>query len=250
MHSQKNCTTLGITDLQHPIQLQNSNGTTQHSIGKCSATAYEAELHEADLARHIQSFLPDLSTQITPVFWNQRLQSIQKELRASSVEFHIDFPFFISKKAPVSGMEGLMEYECSFQASSKREELVTTLKVPVTTLCPCSKEISDGGAHNQRAEAIFTVHMTEHIWIEELIVLIEKSASCEVYSVLKRPDEKYVTEKAFHNPMFVEDVVRKIAVEASNHPLIEKFSISVESFESIHKHSAYAYVDSDDLQQS
>ena len=247
MHPQESTTTLGITNLQHPIQLHNSDGSHQHSIGTCSATAHKALACEAELARHIQGILPDLSTQIAPTFWHERLSKVQQEMNADSVEFQIDFPFFISKKAPVSGMRGLMEYECTFSASSEKDSLTTILKVPVTTLCPCSKEISDGGAHNQRAEAILTVHTTERIWIEELVTLVEESASCEVYSVLKRPDEKYVTEKAFNNPMFVEDAVRKIAVGAAAHPLIEKFTVSVESFESIHKHSAYAYVDSDDI---
>lgn len=247
MHLKETTTTLGISQLHHPIQLQNSDGSTQHSVASCTATAHNAHASEPELARHIQNLLPDLSTQIAPSFWHQRLLKAQQDMGAQSINFQIDFPFFINKEAPVTKLRGLMEYECSFSASSEKEELTTILKVPITTLCPCSKEISDGGAHNQRAEAILTVHTRQHIWLEELITLIEDSASCPVYSVLKRPDEKYVTEKAFKNPMFVEDVVRKIAVKAAAFSRIEGFTISVESFESIHKHSAYAYVDSKDL---
>lgn len=247
MYSKEPTSSLGISQLQHPIQLKNKDGSSQHSIASCTATAYSSKENEAKLAHHIQSLLPDLSTQIEPLFWHNRLTKVQGEMAAQSIDFQISFPFFINKEAPVSKKRGLMEYECSFAASSSKEELTTILKVPVTTLCPCSKEISNGGAHNQRAEAILTVHTTQRIWIEELITLIEESSSCPVYSVLKRPDEKYVTERAFKNPMFVEDVVRKIAVQAAAHPHIESFTVSVESFESIHKHSAYAFVDSDDL---
>lgn len=250
MHSKETPTTLGISQLQHPILLKNCDGSTQHSIASCSATAHQAQVSEAVLVHHIQSLLPDLSTRIEPGFWNQRLRQAQEKMGAESIDFQIDFPFFVNKEAPVTKKRGLMEYECSFAAQSNTEELTTILKVPVTTLCPCSKEISNGGAHNQRAEAILTVHTSQRIWIEELITLIEESSSCPVYSVLKRPDEKYVTEKAFSNPMFVEDVVRKIAVQAAAHPLIERFTVSVESFESIHKHSAYAFVDSEDIDKN
>jgi GTP cyclohydrolase I len=122
-----------------------------------------------------------------------------------------------------------------------------TVQVPVTTLCPCSKEISEAGAHNQRAEVTLSARFKKMIWAEDLIDLIEQCASCELFALLKRPDEKYVTETAFNNPMFVEDVVRKVSVLALEHPNITWFSASVESFESIHKHSAYAYVDSGDI---
>ncbi len=241
-----NCV-IGISGLQSPICLQQQNGEIQHSIGSCSATATEIMNRKGDLAQEISQHLQGFTGQITPLNWNNLLKHIQKTLLASEVTITIQFPFFVSKKAPVSGIPGLMEYQCSFSASSNNAGISTTVNVPVTTLCPCSKEISDGGAHNQRAEVTLTVFMTERIWIEELIKIVEKSASCDLYSVLKRPDEKYVTEKAFNNPMFVEDVARKISLEALQHPLIEKFSIGVESFESIHKHSAYAYVDSEDL---
>jgi GTP cyclohydrolase I len=141
-----------------------------------------------------------------------------------------------------------MEYACGFSGGIGDDEgFILSVSVPVTTLCPCSKEISSGGAHNQRAEVTLNVKFNDFIWAEDLITMIEQSASCELYALLKRPDEKYVTEKAFNNPMFVEDVVRKVAVLALGHPNITWFSAGVESFESIHKHSAYAYVDSDEI---
>lgn len=142
----------------------------------------------------------------------------------------------------------MMEYDCTFSGGiGDNEGFILSIRAPVTTLCPCSKEISAGGAHNQRGEVTLNVTFDTFIWVEDLISLVEQSASCEVYALLKRPDEKYVTEKAFNNPMFVEDVVRKVAVLALEHPDIKWFSASVESFESIHKHSAYAYVDSDEV---
>lgn len=238
---------VGISGLQSPIKLQQQNGEIQQSIATCTATATNMMNDKGDLSQEVALHLHGFTEQITPINWNKLLTRIKNSLMASEVSIEIEFPFFISKKAPISGIAGLMEYKCSFSGNSNDDAISTTVHVPVTTLCPCSKEISEGGAHNQRAEATFTVFMTERIWIEELIEIIEKSASCELYSVLKRPDEKYVTEKAFNNPMFVEDVVRKITLEALEHPRIENFTIGVESFESIHKHSAYAYVDSDDL---
>jgi GTP cyclohydrolase I len=158
------------------------------------------------------------------------------------------FPYFIDKKAPVSDTHSLMEYSCGFSGGIGDDEgFILSVSVPVTTLCPCSKEISAGGAHNQRAEVTLNVKFKDFIWVEDLISMVEQSASCELYALLKRPDEKYVTEKAFNNPMFVEDVVRKVAVLALADPNITWFSAGVESFESIHKHSAYAYVDSDEI---
>jgi len=244
--SGNNCI-VGISGLQSPIRLQQQNGEAQHSIGTCSATATEIMGTGGDLAQEVSLHLQGFTEQITPLNWIHLLSRIRNSLLASEVTIEIEFPFFISKKAPVSGIAGLMEYRCSFAGSSNNSGISTTVNVPVTTLCPCSKEISDGGAHNQRAEVTLTAIMSERIWIEELIEIVERSSSCELYSVLKRPDEKYVTEKAFNNPMFVEDVARKVSLEALEHPHIEKFSVGVESFESIHKHSAYAYVDSDDL---
>ena len=158
------------------------------------------------------------------------------------------FPYFLEKSAPVTKTSSLMEYTCRFTGmTGSREELLLSVWVPSTTLCPCSKEISNAGAHNQRAEINLNVTFTNFIWLEDLIELVEQCASCEVFALLKRPDEKYVTESAYNNPMFVEDVARLVAQKALQHPDIATFSVGVESFESIHKHSAYAFVDSASL---
>ena len=176
------------------------------------------------------------------------LSDVQDELQAEAVHMEMTFPYFIKKKAPVTRTPSLMEYTCRFTCSAgKDEDFILSVWVPVTTLCPCSKEISSAGAHNQRAEVNFNVKFKGFIWLEDLIDLVESTASSQVFAVLKRPDEKHVTEQAFNNPMFVEDVVRKVAELATAHENISWFSVGVESFESIHKHSAYAYVDSTEI---
>ncbi len=186
----------------------------------------------------------DIRTEIFPTL----LAELKSGLQADSASIEMRFPYFIEKRAPVTQTPSLMEYTCTFTCgTADGADLKVSILTPSTTLCPCSKEISRFGAHNQRAEIDFTVRFANFIWIEELIALVESAASCEVYSLLKRPDEKFVTEKAYQNPMFVEDVVRKIAVLAQGHPDIAWFSVGVESFESIHKHSAYAFTDRDTI---
>ena len=178
------------------------------------------------------------------------IQSIVEKLSAQSGELTLQFKYFIEKFAPVSGNKSPMCYECSFKSilsNYKSEEenykFVLGVKVPVTTLCPCSKEISEYGAHNQRT--IVSVNISydrnEHIWIEDLIQEIENCASCSIYSILKREDEKFVTEKAYNNPKFVEDVLRDVIIKLRQNPIIKEFEVECESMESIHNHSAWAY---------
>jgi len=157
----------------------------------------------------------------------------------------MEFPYFIKKAAPVTKEESLSSYQCGFKASlGKAFIFEMNAKVPVLSLCPCSKEISRYGAHNQRAYVTVNIVYNDFVWLEELIKIIEKSASCEVYSLLKRPDEKYVTEKSYDNPKFVEDITRDIAIALKNDSRISKFSIEAESIESIHNHNAYAMIKS------
>ena len=145
---------------------------------------------------------------------------MKERLNAESARMEITFPYFINKAAPVSGTEGLMEYRCTLEGSlNSGSDLVVMIHVPICTLCPCSKEISDSGAHNQRGEVRLRVRFKKFVWIEDLIRLVEDSASVDVYSVLKREDEKFVTEKAYDNPMFVEDIVREIALKLNRTPI-------------------------------
>ncbi len=171
-------------------------------------------------------------------------------LGARSSHIEITFPYFIEKKSPVTGAKGLMDYTCSILGASdpeRKKDMVLKVAVPITSVCPCSKEISDYGAHNQRGEVLVSTRFKKFIWIEDIIELVENSASCDVYSVLKREDEKYVTEHGYNNPKFVEDVVRDVSKILIIDENITWFSVSAENFESIPNHSAYAYIERGDI---
>ncbi|MBI5894808.1 MAG: GTP cyclohydrolase I FolE2 [Desulfobacterales bacterium] len=170
---------------------------------------------------------------------------MKQHLNAASAHIEVTFPYFIEKKAPVSGAPGLMDYTCSIIGSSNARneiDLISEVNVPITSVCPCSKEISDAGAHNQRGEVKLQTRFNRFIWLEDMIDLVESCASCDVYSVLKRVDEKRVTEQGYNNPKFVEDIVRDIAARLLQDDNITWFSVSPENYESIHNHSAYAHI--------
>jgi GTP cyclohydrolase I len=174
------------------------------------------------------------------------LKEMKKKLGASSAHLAMEFPYFIEKKAPVSKARSLMEYTCEFDATlSDRFDFVLGMRIPVTSLCPCSKELSQYGAHNQRSIITIKVRYKEFVWIEDLVASVEECGSSPVYSLLKRPDEKYVTEKAYENPKFVEDIVREVTQRFLADDNITWFSVEAENFESIHKHSAYAFIERD-----
>ncbi len=239
---------VGIKDIQLPIKVREQNGGLQNTVATMALQVNMPGQHRESCLSVFTSVLNKYLEEITVTNFSKILKDVKQSLNAKSAVLMMTFPYFIEKKAPITGTRGLMEYSCTFTGTSGEEDsFIISVNVPVTTLCPCSKEISAAGAHNQRAEVSLNVKFSKFIWVEELISLIERSASCELYSLLKRPDEKYVTEQAYNNPMFVEDVVRKVAVTAFEHPDITWFSAGVESFESIHKHSAYAYVDSNEM---
>jgi GTP cyclohydrolase I len=175
------------------------------------------------------------------------LENMKKHLNAASAHLEMTFPYFIEKKAPVSTAPGLMDYTCRIIGSSDPEgrvDLISEVVVPISSVCPCSMEISEHGAHNQRGEVRLSTRFKKFIWMEDMIELVEASASSDVYSVLKRVDEKCVTERAFANPKFVEDIVRDVAKKLRADRNITWFSVSAENFESIHNHSAYASITS------
>jgi GTP cyclohydrolase I len=241
-------TNVGIEHVRHPVRVLEKSGGYQQTVASIRMQAnmprQQRETCMATFIAILNRYQDDIRTENFP----KLLAELRQDLQADSASIEITFPYFIEKKAPVTKTPSLMEYTCTFACGlDGSDDLQVSILVPSTTLCPCSKEISRFGAHNQRAEIDFTVKFKNFIWIEDLITLVESGTSCEVYSLLKRPDEKFVTEKAYENPMFVEDVVRKIAVLAQEHPDISWFSVGVESFESIHKHSAYAYTDSDTI---
>jgi GTP cyclohydrolase I len=239
---------VGLKGLKTPIRVREKAGSSQNTIATISMQAQLSDKTKDNCVEKVTSILNEYLGELSVTSFSSILAKLQEDLDAKSVRLEMTFPYFIDKKAPVTDTHSLMEYTCTFSGGVGEDEgFILSVSVPVTTLCPCSKEISAKGAHNQRGEVTLNVKFLNFIWVEDLIAMIEDSASCEVYALLKRPDEKYVTEKAFNNPMFVEDVVRKVAVSALEDPNITWFSAGVESFESIHKHSAYAYVDSDEV---
>lgn len=239
---------VGIKDFICPVSIREKKGSLQQTVATISMKASMPHHVRESCVSVFTSILHTYKEDISATIFPKLLAEVREKLQAEKAVIEMTFPYFIAKSAPVSRTTSLMEYKCSFTGSiDQREDLLLTVSVPVTTLCPCSKEISSAGAHNQRAEVTLTVRPLRFIWLEDLIALIEDCGSCQVYALLKRPDEKFVTEEAYANPMFVEDVVRMVAQRSLQHPDIDWFSVGVESFESIHKHSAYAFVDSDDL---
>lgn len=242
---------VGIKDIQLPVRVREKAGGLQNTVATVSMQARMPGIYRESCVTVFTTILNRYMDEMSVTIFSALLGEIKEALNAESASIVMSFPYFIEKRAPVTGTPSLMEYNCTFTGSingaEKKEEFILSVLVPVTTLCPCSKEISIAGAHNQRAEVDLNVKFRGFVWVEDLIAMVEESASCPVYALLKRPDEKFVTERAYNNPMFVEDVVRKVAVAVLAHPDITWFSVGVESFESIHKHSAYAYVDSEDL---
>ena len=242
---------VGISDFTCPVRIPEKGGGLQDTVANINLTAFgptddgrdaAAILRECLLAR-----LPDLHSGVFP----ELLAEARERTGAEEARITMRFPYFVMKTAPKSGTPSLMEYRCAFSASTAVEteggEPELAVEVPVTTLCPCSKEISEAGAHNQRAQVRLSVRPRGLVWLEDLIAMAEGCGSCGVYALLKRPDEKFVTEWAYNHPMFVEDVARKTAQRAAAHPDIERFSVAVESFESIHSHNAFALVDSESM---
>lgn len=239
---------VGISDFTCPVRIREKGGGRQETIATITLRATMPHALRRSCVAVFSSVLNRYHRDMSNAVFPDLLAEVRDSLEAESALLEMRFPYFIAKKAPVSGTVSLMEYHCRFAATTGADEKTAlSVAVPVTTLCPCSKEISLAGAHNQRAEVELTVRPTGFIWMEDLIRLVEGCASCELFALLKRPDEKYVTETAYANPMFVEDVVRKVALAALARPDLKWFSVGVESFESIHKHSAYAFVDSDEI---
>jgi len=236
---------VGIKNLRYPMRILNKSGGEQHTVATVALTV---DLPEQFKGTHMSRFVealhdcgPDLHVDSV----RDLLQKLVERLHSECSHVTFTFPYFIEKAAPVSGKKGLIDYNITFDATLKRGEfdLVTIVTVPVATLCPCSKSISERGAHNQRGEVNFAVRTSNPVWVEDLIQLVEQSASCELYSVLKRPDEKAVTERAYDNPVFVEDLVRNVAVRANAEESILWYKVEAENFESIHNHNAYALIE-------
>ncbi len=240
---------VGVRGVRYPIIVSDKAERTQSTV---ATVALMVDLPEEYKGTHMSRFVEALHEhrRYLDVHSAVRLPSrLLRKLDAQRARVEIEFPFFRLKKAPVTGMEGMMDYEVRFVIDAERNKRGTftlTLKVPVTTLCPCSKAMSEHGAHNQRGIVTYSVRFTgQAIWIEDLIDLIEGCASCQLYSLLKRPDEKYVTDQAYAHPVFVEDLVRNVAVATERYNAFSWYRVEAENFESIHNHNAYAMIERD-----
>ncbi len=237
---------VGVKNLQFPITVLDREHGVQHTVADISMAV---NLPHHYKGTHMSRFLELLNEQSEPITVRSiplLLKQLKERLDAESAHLEIAFPYFLRKKAPVSGSPGMVAYRCRFLGSAtNRVDIGVQVCVPVTTLCPCSKEIADRGAHNQRGEVKVAVRFKKMVWIEDLIALVESAASCELYSVLKRVDEKYVTERAYDHPVFVEDLVRAVADRLMTDDNITYFSVQAENHESIHPHDVFAIVERD-----
>ena len=235
---------VGIKDIRHPARIRERSGGLQHTVALFNM--YVGLPHHFK-GTHMSRFVEILNAherEISPDTFRVMLRETVRKLEAETGELEMTFPYFIEKKAPVSGVKSLMDYQVSFVGAIRdgRESFTLKVLVPVTSLCPCSKKISDRGAHNQRSHVTVSAAINTFVWIEDIIDVVENEASCQLYGLLKRPDEKFVTEAAYDNPKFVEDMVRDIAAKLNRDPRVEGYVVESENFESIHNHSAYAMI--------
>ena len=236
---------VGIKDIRHPVRVKDRSGGEQHTIATFNMYV---NLPHNFKGTHMSRFVEILNLheyEITIESFREMLREMTERLEAESGHIEMRFSYFINKTAPVSGVESLLDYDVTLigEIIDGKPKMNVKVVVPVTSLCPCSKKISDYGAHNQRSHVTINAETHGFVWIEDLIDLVEKEASCELYGLLKRPDEKYVTERAYDNPKFVEDMVRDVATRLNEDNRIQSYTIESENFESIHNHSAYALIE-------
>jgi GTP cyclohydrolase I len=238
---------VGIKDIRHPVRVADRTGGEQNTIANFNMYV---NLPHNFKGTHMSRFVEILNNherEISVKSFKDMMEEMTERLEAESGHIEMSFPYFVNKKAPVSGVMSLMDYDVTFIGDIINGDNQLTLKVlvPVTSLCPCSKKISDYGAHNQRSHVTVTAKIKDFVWIEEIIDLVEQEASCELYGLLKRPDEKAITERAYDNPKFVEDMVRDVAARLNADDRIVSYIAESENFESIHNHSAYALIEKD-----
>jgi GTP cyclohydrolase IB len=237
---------VGIKDIRHPVRVKDRSAGEQHTIANFNM--YVSLPHNFK-GTHMSRFVEILhgEREISVESFRAMLEKMTQRLEADTGHIEMSFPFFVMKKAPVSGVESLMDYQATLIGERRdgQTEMWVRVVVPVTSLCPCSKKISDYGAHNQRSHVTIKAKLRSHLWIEEIIGIAESEASSELYGILKRPDEKFVTERAYDNPKFVEDMVRDVAARLNADDRIAAYTVESENFESIHNHSAYALIERD-----
>jgi len=238
---------VGIKDIRHPVIVKDRSDGVQHTIANFNMFVFlPHQFKGTHMSRFVQ-ILNDHEKEISVSSFRDMLAEMASMLEADAGNIEMSFPYFVNKKAPITGVESLLDYNVTLIGEINKGVASTRIKIeiPVSSLCPCSKSISDYGAHNQRSHVTVSARTRGFIWIEEIIDIVEKQASCELYGLLKRPDEKYVTEHAYDNPKFVEDMVRDIAGELNKDERIRQYVLESENFESIHNHSAYALIEYD-----
>lgn len=235
---------VGVKNISYPIVVLDRKNGIQATVAKVNMyVSLPHNFKGTHMSRFIE-VLNDFRGEIHIQNFSKILETMKTRLEAASAHMEMEFPYFIEKEAPVSKARALMEYTCRFSGRLGRSKnFLLGLDVPVTTLCPCSREISAKGAHSQRSKVTVTLRCKKFVWIEDIVELVESAGSAPIYSLLKRPDEKFVTEKAYDNPKFVEDVVREVAKKLSEDKNITWFMVESENLESIHNHNAYALVE-------
>ncbi len=238
---------VGVKDVVYPMRLATREGGEQATVARINMyVALPKEKKGTHMSRFLEVLNEHESQAFTPAEIPSIAHKIKERLNAREAHFEASFTYFIAKPAPVTGMSGLMNYEVTFECTANcTDDFVIKVAAPATSLCPCSKEISDYGAHNQRCRIEAAVRVNSTMWIEDLVEHLEASASHPVYAVLKRPDEKFVTERAYENPKFVEDIIRDLAVRLDGDERVVQYDISSENYESIHSHNAYAELSRD-----
>ena len=236
---------VGIKDIRHPVRVRDRSMGEQHTI---ACFNMYVNLPHNFKGTHMSRFVEILNQherEISVESFKDMLREMAERLEADSGHIEMRFPYFVNKTAPVSGVQSLMDYDVTFigEVHNGVDDMTIKVVIPVTSLCPCSKKISDYGAHNQRSHVTVKARIKGFIWIEEIIEMVEQEASCELYGLLKRPDEKQVTERAYDNPKFVEDMVRDVAARLNSEDRISAYVVESENFESIHNHSAYALIE-------
>jgi len=235
---------VGVRGLRFPIRVRDRAHVFQNTV---ATIGMFVDLPKEFKGTHMSRFIEVLNAHgdlIHVENISDILHAMQQKLTSATSHLEIEFPYFMSKTSPVSRKKSLMDYVARFDAAACGREIdfVLTVKARVTTLCPCSKAIARYGAHNQRGLVTVAIRSSKNVWIEELIEIIEASASSELYALLKRQDEKHVTERAYENPVFVEDLVRNVALRLNAHPRVSAYRVEAENFESIHNHNAYACI--------
>jgi len=236
---------VGVRGLRFPIQVQDRTRKVQNTV---ATIGMFVDLPKEFKGTHMSRFVEVLNAHGNIIHVDnitEIVRALQKKLNSTTSHLEVEFPYFMSKCSPVSRQWSLMDYWARFDATAcgAETDFVLTVKVQVTTLCPCSKAIAKYGAHNQRGEVTVALRFKKIVWIEEVIEMVEASASSELYALLKRQDEKQVTERAYENPVFVEDLVRNVALRLQAHPRVTWYKVEAENFESIHNHNAYACIE-------